>query len=282
MGKLKGFFLINLGLVFVAVGIHLFKIPNSFATGGVSGLAIIFNYFSPGKSVGPIMLIINIILIVIGFLILGPNFGSKTFYSSFALSGMVWLLEKICPISAPLTDDTFLELIYSILLPAIGTAIVFNQNASTGGTDIVAKILNKLTNLHIGKTLLLADLLITVAAGIVFGIKIGMYSLLGLIMKGFLIDLVIEGLNVSKQVVVISMKPEEVKSFIIEKLHRGATVYKASGAFSNEEKEVITTVLTRREAIKLRNFIREVDSRSFITITNTSEIIGKGFRTVDL
>ncbi|MGE5607479.1 MAG: YitT family protein, partial [Bacteroidota bacterium] len=176
MKKTQEFLLINLGLALVAAGIHFFKAPNNFATGGVSGLAIVFHDFFPGITIGPIMLLINILLLITGYMLIGRSFISKTVYSSFALSGMVWFLQKVAPLSAPFTDDTMLELIMSILLPAVGSAIVFNRNASTGGTDIVAKILNKLTNIDIGKALLLADFTITILAGIVFGVRIGMYS----------------------------------------------------------------------------------------------------------
>jgi uncharacterized membrane-anchored protein YitT (DUF2179 family) len=276
----KEFLLINLGLVMTAAGVHFFKVPNNFATGGVSGLAIVTRHFFPGISVGPIMLIINILLLIIGFALVGFSFTSKTIYSSFALSGMVWVLDRIIPMSKPLTGDTMLELAFAIILPAVGSAIVFNQNASTGGTDIVAKILNKLTKIDIGKALLMADFIITVMAGIVFGIRIGMYSLLGLVMKGFLIDTVIEGLNIRKQIVIISDKPEEVREYIIKNLHRGATIHLAKGAFTNEEKKVITTIVNRRQVVPLRDYIREVDKKAFITITNSSEIIGKGFRSL--
>lgn len=276
--QIKGFLLINLGLALVAAGIHFFKIPNHFATGGVSGLAIIIQYFSPDITIGPLMLLTNILMLIVGFALIGRNFASKTVYSSFALSGMVWLLHSIFPISKPFTDDTMLELILSIILPAVGSAIVFNQNASTGGTDIAAKVLNKLTSIDIGKALLLADLVITIIAGFVFGIRIGMYSFLGLIMKGFLIDMVIEGLNIRKQMIIISEKPELLEEYIIKTLHRGATIHNASGAFTGEKKQVITTVVSRNQSIALRNYIREIDPKSFITITNTSEIIGKGFR----
>ncbi len=279
--QVRDFLLINLGLLLVGIGIFLFKIPNNFATGGVSGVAIIVSSFFPNIDVGPMMLIINIILIIIGFFFLGTDFGSKTFYSSFALSGIVWALQRIFPLKSPLTDDKLLELIYSIILPAIGSAIVFNLNASTGGTDIVAKILSKHTSLNIGKTLLLTDSLIAAGAGVVFGIKIGMYSVLGLIIKSFMIDLMIEGLNVSKQLVIISSKPKEIENYIVSQLHRGATVYKAEGAYTHKPEEVITTVLSRRQAIKLRTFIRGIDHSAFITISNTSETIGKGFRSID-
>lgn len=280
MKKIGGFLLINLGLILTAAGIHFFKVPNSFATGGVSGLAIVIRHFFPGISVGPIMLIINIFLLIIGFALIGRTFGSKTVYSSFALSGMVWLLDRLVPISHPLTNDKLLELFFAIILPAVGSAIVFNQNASTGGTDIVAKVLNKLTSIDIGKALLLSDFAITLAAGAVYGVQIGMYSVLGLIMKGFIIDTVIEGFNLRKQIVIISEKPEKVRQYIIDNLHRGATVHMAYGAFTNEEKQIVTTVVNRRQAVALRQFIREIDQSAFITITNTSEIIGKGFRSI--
>lgn len=280
MNKIKEFLLINLGLALVAAGIHFFKAPNNFATGGVSGLAIIIRHFSPGITLGPLMLIINILLLLVGLALIGRNFTSKTVYSSFALSGMVWFLQSVNPMSRPFTNDTMLELIMSVLLPAVGSAIVFNQNASTGGTDIVAKVLNKMASIDIGKALLLGDFIITLMAGVVFGIRIGMYSFLGLIMKGFLIDMVIEGLNMRKQVVIISQKPELVREYIIKNLHRGATMYIASGAFTGEEKHIITTVVTRAQAIALRHYIGQIDQHSFITITNTSEIIGKGFRSL--
>jgi uncharacterized membrane-anchored protein YitT (DUF2179 family) len=278
--KLKEFLLINLGLVLVAAGIHFFKVPNHFATGGVSGLAIVIQHFFPKISIGPLMLMINILLLITGYALIGRNFGSKTVYSSFALSSMVWLLGKAYPLTRPFTNDTMLELIFAILLPAVGSAIAFNLNASTGGTDIVAKVLNKLTAIDIGKALLLADLIITVLAGFVYGIRIGMYSFLGLVLKAFAIDFVIEGLNLRKQLVIISEKPELIQEYIIKNLHRGATIHVAYGAFTSNEKHVITTVVTRGQAIALRKYIHEIDPKSFITITNTSEIIGKGFRNI--
>lgn len=279
--RITDFILINFGLLLVSIGICLFKIPNHFATGGVSGLAIIASSLFPKIDVGPMMLIINIVLLIIGYFFLGSDFGSKTVYSSFALSGLVWILQKLIPLSRPLTDDMLLELIYSILFPAVGSAIVFNCNASTGGTDIVAKILSKFTNLNIGKTLMLTDFLIAVGAGAVFGIKIGLYSALGLILKAFMIDFVIEGLNISKQIVIISSKDLEIREFIVKELHRGATIYKAEGAFTHKQENVISTIVSRRQAIKLRTYIRSIDSSAFITISNTSETIGKGFRSID-
>lgn len=280
MKRVKDYIFITIGLIIVALGIHFFKVPNSFATGGVSGLAIVVDHFFKDLSVGSLMLIINVILLLFGLIMMGLKFIYKTIYSSLVLSGMVWVLDALFPLTKPFTSDTLLELFFAIMLPAVGSAIVFNLNASTGGTDILAKILNKYTNLDIGKALLASDFLITILAGFVFGMRIGMYSLLGLIMKGFLIDMVIEGFNMRKQVVIVSTKPDAVREYIIKNIGRGATIYTAEGAYTHEEKHVITSVMNRKQALDLRNFIRQTDRNAFITITNTSEIIGRGFRSL--
>ena len=281
MKNMRMFLLVNAGLLLVAAGIHFFKVPNGFATGGVSGVSIIVSHLFPTVPVGPMMGIINVLLLGVGFASIGRKFGAMTVYSSFALSGMVWVMDLIIPLTAPLTGDRMLELIFSIILPAVGSAIVFNQNASTGGTDIVAKILSEKTSIEVGKALLIADFLITVVALLVFGVEIGLYSMLGLFAKGFLIDLVMESINTRKQLVIICGKPNEVCAFITETLHRGATVHEGYGAFTHAPKRIITSVMTRHQAVLLRRFVRELDPSSFITIMNTSEIIGKGFRTTD-
>lgn len=282
MKTFREFLLINAGLFLVALGIFLFKVPNNFVTGGVSGIAIITGHYIHGISIGPIMLIINVLLIFAGFIFIGPNFGWKTMYSSFALSGMVWALEKLVVIHSSLTGDLFLELIYSIIFPAVGSAIVFNQDASTGGTDIVAKIISKYTHFHIGKTLLMADAIIAAVSIFVFGIRIGMYSILGLAMKGLLIDTVIESINIKKQLTIVTTHTHEIKEYIMKEIKRGATISKAIGAYTGEERDVITTVVSRSQAIKLRSYVREVDQMAFVTINSTSEIIGKGFRNLDI
>jgi uncharacterized membrane-anchored protein YitT (DUF2179 family) len=276
--KLKEFALINLGLLLVALGIYMFKIPNHFVTGGVSGISIILAQLFPGTSVGPYMTAVNAALVVVGFAVLGFGFGGRTVYASFALSGMVWALDSLHHIAIPLTNDPLLELVFAILLPAVGSAIVFNQNASTGGTDILAKILNNKTHINTGQALLISDFVIAASAIFVFGIKTGMYSILGLILKAFIIDLVIESLNIHKKLEIITREPEAVKRYILDDLHRGATIYPAHGAWSGAEWQVIHTVVDRRQAFLIRAFVKQTDPKAFITITTTAEIIGKGFR----
>jgi uncharacterized membrane-anchored protein YitT (DUF2179 family) len=276
----KDFLLINLGLLIVAAGVHFFKVPNHFAIGGTTGLSIIFSTLFPQAGVGPFMLIINAALIGVGFIFLGKNFTVGTIYSSVALSLMIWLLEIVLPIKAPLTNDKLLELCFAVILPALGSGMVFNLGASTGGTDIVAMILSKRTSLEIGKALLVSDFCITLAAIFIYGIQTGLYCILGLIFKALLLDNVIEIINVRKLVTIISKESKAIEAFITGELHRGATISQACGAYTGECKEVITTVLNRRQAVALRNYIRTVDKDAFITIVNSSETIGKGFRTV--
>jgi uncharacterized membrane-anchored protein YitT (DUF2179 family) len=278
--KIIWFIILNAGLLFTAAGVSLFKTPNHFALGGTSGLSIILSALFPGLDVGTAMLIINLVLLVFGFIFLGKSFGGATIYASIALSLFVSMFEHLIPLTSPITDDTLLELIWAVLLPAIGSALVFNIGASTGGTDIIAMILAKHTSLEIGKALLVSDFLIALATFWVFSPQTALYCVLGLLAKTFLVDIVIDGINSRKDVTVISSEHEKIQSFILDKLHRGATISQAEGAFTHEPEVVINTVLTRREAVLLRNYIRSVDKGAFITIVNSSEIIGKGFREI--
>lgn len=276
----KDFLLLNLGLLIVALGVHFFKVPNNFAMGGVSGASIIAATLVPGLNVGHFMLIINVVLIIVGFIFLGRSFAAGTIYSSLALSLFIWVLEIAKPIPEPLTNDKFLELCFAVILPAVGGGIVFNIGASTGGTDIIAMILSKHTDLEIGKALFVSDFAVTLAAGFIFGVTTALYCLLGLLVKAFLLDIVIESINVRKHVTIISKESKAIEAYIIKTLHRGATISKACGAYTGEEKEIITTVLGRRQTVMLRDYIRSIDSNAFITIVNSSETVGKGFRAV--
>lgn len=278
--KLKSFLVVNAGLILTAIGIVLFKTPNGFAIGGVSGIAIVLNHYFPGQNVGLLMLLINIVLDIVGLFMLGKDFGYKTIVASTALSFYVWAGEKLMPISKPITGDAMLELMFAIALPAVGSALVFDQNASTGGTDIVARILTRYTHQHVGKTLLIADFLIAVSA-LLLGVRQGMYSLLGLVLKGFIIDIVIESLNVSKKFEIITSFPDKIENYILKELHRGTTLTTAQGGFSGKTKQILTVVLNRSQAVRLRNYVRQIDPGAFMIITTTSEIIGKGFRNTD-
>ena len=177
------FLLLNFGLVLLAAGIHFFKSPNNFAMGGTSGISIIAATLLPHMDVGTFMFIINGVLIVLGLVFLGRAVIGATLYSSVALSFYVWVLERAVPMARPFTDDTFLELCYAVILPAAGSAIIFNIGASSGGTDIIAMILSKYTSLEIGKALLVSDFCIALFAGGLYGVRTGLYCVLGLLSK---------------------------------------------------------------------------------------------------
>lgn len=283
MKKTYFFAMLNAGLLLTAVGIVIFKTPNHFAFGGTSGLSIVLSTLFPKINVGGFMWIINALLVGLGIFSLGIKTMGWTVYSSFALSAYVSLLEGLTGLvkmSAPLTHDTLLEMCFAVLLPAVGSAMVFDVGASTGGTDIVAMILAKHTSLEIGKALMVSDAAIVAAAAYIYGPATGLYCILGLIAKAFVVDGVIENINLRKVCTVVTCEPEKVKKFIIETLHRSATVEQARGAYTDRPEEVLTTVLTRRQALLLRDFLHENDPHAFITIVNSSEIIGKGFRSV--
>lgn len=277
---IKFFLLLNCGLFFTAMGISFFKTPNHFAFGGTSGVSIILSTLFPQWNVGIFMWIVNAVLVVFGFIFLGIRSMGWTIYSSFALSFFVSLCEAAYPLSAPLTDDTFLELCFAVILPAIGSAIVFNVGASTGGTDIIAMILHKHTSLEIGRALMLSDLGIVLIAAFLYGAKTGLYCILGMVLKCTVVDGAIESLNLRKVCTIITQYPEEVEGFIIKQLRRSATEQQAFGAYTHDQKKVLMTVLTRGETARLRIFLRKIDPHAFMTIVNSSEIVGKGFRSV--
>ncbi len=258
--EIKDYIIITFGLILIAIGIHFFLVPHNLAAGGLTGLAMVINHYIPNLSIGIIMLIGNIFFFVIGFIFIGKAFGTKTIYSSLMLSVIISILEKVAPISKTISQDILINLIFGILIGAIGMAIVFNRNASTGGTDIPAKILNKYAHLEIGKGLLIIDFSITLLAVIAFGATTGMYALLGV-----------------KRIEIMSCKTEDIRKFIIDELGRSATIYRAIGAYNLEKSDVLITVMGKKEFIKLRNFIKEVDPCAFIITHNVHEVLGEGF-----
>lgn len=279
MSVIKEYGLITAGTLLVVFGVYFFKFPNSFSIGGVTGLAMIVSKLAGGSvSSGTIVLIINILLLIIGYFILGRNFGNKTVYGSLLLSLTLSGLEVIMPLSKPLTDQPVLELAFAVLLPSIGAAILFNIGASTGGTDIVAMILKKYTNLNIGRALFISDFLLTMLTFLVFGLTTGLFSILGLMIKSTMIDSTIENLNLNKYFTIICEDPKPICDYITKDIHRSATVFDAKGAFTDKNKKIILTVMNRSQAVALRKFIRQADPSAFILITNTSEIVGRGFR----
>lgn len=276
-GTLKLWALMTLGTTLVALGVYCFKFPNHFSTGGVSGLGVVLGAVIPNFTPGNIITMINILFLVLGFTVLRGSFAVKTVYCSLLFSGLLDVLERVWPMETPLTDQPLLELFFAVLLPALGSGILFNLGASTGGTDIAALILKKYTAMDTGMALLCTDVLIAASTLLVFDATTGLFSILGLVLKSALVDTVIESLNRKKSFTVITTKPGEVCDFITHTLKRGATVWKGKGAYTDADHWIVLTALSRGQAVVLRNYVKTIDPHAFFVISNSSEIFGKGF-----
>ena len=274
---LREYGLITLGIILVAISVEYFFAPNNLAAGGVTGLAIVVNNYIPVISVGSITLIVNIVLFAVAFMVIGGNFGGKTIYASLGLSVIMWIIEEYFSPYA-ITQDLIIATIFGTIISAFGMAIVFNNNSSTGGTDILAKILNKFFHLNIGTSLLIVDILITFGAAVTFGLDIGFYSMLSVIILGIAVDNFIDGFNASKEVMIMSDKVEEISKFILEELYRGCTYLKGEGAYTGQELKVIYSVLSRSDFIKLKMLIKDIDPKAFITVRASHEVLGEGFK----
>lgn len=273
----RDYFLCFIGSLLVSLGVYFFKFPNSFSTGGVSGISVILSGYFHVSSASNIMFAVNLALLIVGFIFVGRDCGVKTIIGTLTLSGALLLWETLIPLSAPLTDTPLLELVYAVGLPAVGSAILFNVGGSTGGTDIIALILKKHTGQNVGTALMLCDIVITLGS-FLFGIRTGLLSLVGLILKSLVVDTVIENINMCKCFTIITKNPEEISLYITEKLGRSSTVIEARGAYTHENKEVMISVMKRSQAIRLRRYLHENYPDTFMIITNSSEILGKGFR----
>lgn len=277
--SIKEFALITMGIFLVAVSVVYFFEPNNIAAGGITGLAIVINHYIPFISIGPLVLMMDAILFIVALIVLGAKFGAKTIYSSFLLSTSMWLMQTFIPIN--ITNDLILATIFGTLISAVGMAIVFNANASTGGTDIIAKILNKFFHIEIGKSLLIVDFLVTLLGAVTFGINIGLYGLLAVIINGVVIDNIIAGFKTKSEITIISEKNKEISKFILDDLERGCTFIKGIGGFTRKDTSILYTVLDRNEFIKLKNKIKEIDKNAFITIGEVHEVMGEGFMGID-
>ena len=258
-GAIREWLMITAGILIMTAGIYFFKFPNHFSTGGVTGIAIVLGHYIPSMTPGIFVTVINVALLLLG---------------------MLDLLEVVCPMEGPMTNQPLVELMFAVGLPAVGSAILFNLGASSGGTDIVAMILRKYTSLNIGLALLCTDTVITVSACFAFGMETGLFSILGLTVKALFVDMVMDNLQVKKCFQIITSDPEPIERYITQEIHRGATQLHGEGVYTHEGKTVLMTVVSRHEAVLLRNFIRQNDPGAFMIITSSTEIIGNGFRGV--
>lgn len=274
--NIKRFISVNLGTLLVSLSLHYFTIPAKIAVGGASGFSLLV-YTLTNIPIPLVLLVVNILLIIVGAITIGVTFGALTVYSSIICSVFLAFLEKFSPMPKPIIDDLFITLIFGILTQSLGISIVLNAGASTGGTDILGKIIEKYTPLSFGNGLMMCDGFITTGACIVYGTKIGMYGLLGVMINSFFIDKFIAGFNSKYNVTIISNEVDIINDYILNSIHRGTTLYNAQGGFSHKDKTIITTIVDRREYIKLHRFVKKIDDKAFLFVSNVFEIEGEGF-----
>lgn len=271
---------ILIGAMLIAVGLYFFWAPSDLAAGGISGLAIVLKALLPFIPIGVIMFSLDMVMFTIGFIFLGKSFGVRSLICSFSVSAMMTVMEWIYPNWTPISHDELILLLFGALFIALGQAIVFNMEASSGGTDIIAKIITKYCHLNIGTALLIADMIVVLLATTLFGLEKGLYAALGVIITTQIIDYIISGFNVQKYVVVIPSSEEQadqINQFVLCELDRGTTIYTAQGGYSGNTKKVIATVIDRKEFIELKKYIMKVDSLAFMTVQNMHEVVGEGF-----
>lgn len=267
---------ITIGSALTALSLTLFLIPNKIAAGGVSGLATVIYYLS-GLPVGVMSLVLNIPIFLAGVRILGASFGARTVYGLISFSFFIDVFQPFVPV---LTEDLLLAAIYGGVVGGFGLGIVFNSKGTTGGTDMVARLINHLTGLSVGQGLLLADGFVVALAGIFFNIEVALYATLTIFISSKTIDIVQEGLNISKMAIIISNRPANIRDKIISKLERGVTGFEGYGGYTGKNKDVLLCIISRSEVSKLKSLVVEIDPDAFIIITDVHEVLGEGFKEI--
>lgn len=275
---IKQILIISFGVIMIAAGIHFFLLPSNLALGGATGMALLVAKFLP-LPVGPLLVIVNIILFILGFLVIGNKFGVKTVLASLGLSAMVWLFQIFMPVSQPIVKDSFLQLIVAVLLYGSGVGIVLNHYASTGGSDIISMIIQKYTGADLGKGCLLTDFTITAFMGLMYGGETALYSLVGVIINGLVIDATINGLNSSRYCIINTSNSAGVCELLIS-IGRSGNVYSAKGAYRKNEQDVVHTVLSRRDFVKLKKYLAENDPEAFVVVSNAHSVFGYHWRKI--
>lgn len=268
----KEFSVITVATAIVAAAVFFFLMPSHLSVGSISGLAIVLSNIVP-LSVSVITMILNVVLLIVGFLLIGREFSGKTVYTSILLPLFIGLFELLLPEYTSMTGDPFLDMLCYIFAVSVGLAMLFNRNASSGGLDIVAKLLNKFTRMDLGKAMSLAGMCTALSSALVYDAKTVVLSVLGTYLNGIVLDHFIFGFNEKKRVCIISEKLEEIRTFIIHDLHSGATLYEAYGAYDTTPRREIITIVDKNEYAKLMHFIERTDSNAFVTVYAVGHII---------
>ena len=266
------FAIITIATTIVAAAVFFFLIPSHVSVGSISGLAIVIGNFIP-LPISAITMILNVALLIVGFLFVGREFGGKTVYTSILLPVVIGIFEKIFPNNTSITADPFLDMICYVFVVSIGLAMLFNRNASSGGLDIVAKLMNKFLHMDLGNAMSVSGMVVALSSALVYDKKTVVLSVLGTYLNGIVLDHFIFGFNLKKRVCIVSQKEEEIRNFILHELHSGATVYEAYGAYNLQPRREIITIVDKNEYAKLMTFIEKTDPTAFVTVYTVNKII---------
>lgn len=268
---IKEIIILTWAVAIIAAAVYFFLVPSHTSVSSISGLGIVISNFVP-LPLSAITMILNVVLLIIGFFTCGREFGAKTVYTSVVLPLFIGLFEKIAPNFGSMTNSQELDVLCYILVVSIGLSILFNRNASSGGLDIVAKIMNKYLNMELGRAMSLSGMCVAFSAALVYDKKTVVLSILGTYFNGMVLDHFIFDHNIKRRVCVITNKEEELRRFIIEDLHSGATIYEATGAYKMQKRNEIITIVDKTEYQKLMNFINREDPKAFVTVYNVSNM----------
>ena len=270
-GVFKELVILTFAVAMISAAVFFFLIPSHTAVSSISGLAIVLSNFIP-LSISSITMILNVGLLIVGFILCGPEFGYKTVYTSVMLPFFIGILERLLPNNQSLTGDQSLDVLAYILLVSVGLSILFNRNASSGGLDIVAKIMNKYFHMELGKAMSLAGMCVALSAAFVYDSKTVVLSVIGTYFNGIVVDYFIFGQNEKKRVCIVSQHEEKVRDFILNDLHSGATIYEAIGAYKLEKRQEIIVIVDKNEYQKLMRFMSEIDPDAFMTVYSVHDI----------
>ena len=263
--------ILTVAVAIIAAAVYFFLVPSHASVSSISGLGIVLSNFVP-LSLSAITMILNVVLLIIGFFTCGREFGAKTVYTSILLPVFIGLFERLFPDIGSLTDSQELDVLCYILVVSVGLSILFNRNASSGGLDIVAKIMNKYLHIELGRAMSLSGMCVALSAALVYDKKTVVLSVLGTYFNGLVLDHFIFDHNIKRRVCIITQKEEELRHFILTDLHSGATVYESYGAYNMEKRREILTIVDKGEYQKLMDFMNREDPRAFITVYTVSDM----------
>ena len=269
--NIREFFNITIGTIITACAVFFFMMPSHVTVGSAAGLALVISEFVP-FSVSTITMIMNVGLLLIGFLLIGPEFGAKTVYCAVLLPAVIGVLEWIFPNFQSLTGDPLIDVICYILLVGVGLSILFTANASSGGLDIVAKLMNKFLGMELGKAMSTAGILVALSSALCYDKKTVVLSVLGTYFGGIVLDHFIFGIDIKRKVCILSPKYEEITQFILHELHSGASHYDLYGAYDGSVRRQIVTIVDKQEYRKLMDYVHRADPKAFVTVYSVNEI----------